>query len=95
MATSATTTTKAKYEMVYTTWERINSGGWYLTGLFDTLEQAHAKRDEVQRAAQQLLQRSDLFDTIEVESRTYLRDVRTGTLTLMSSGGVVDPTGIA
>ena len=95
MATSATTTTKAKYEMVYTTWERINNGGWYLTGLFDTLEQAHAKRDEVQRAAPQLLQRSDLFDTIEVESRTYLRDVRTGTLTLMSSGGVVDPTGIA
>lgn len=84
-----------KYEMVYTTWERINSGEWYLTGLFDTLEDAHAKRDAVQRAAQQLLQRSDRFDTIEVESRTYVRDVHTGTLTLMSSGGAIFPTGIA
>ena len=83
-----------KYEMVHTTWERINGGEWYLTGLFDTLEGAHAKRDAVQRAAQQLLQRSDRFDTVEVESRTYVRDVRTGTLTLMSSGRVVDPTGI-
>ena len=84
-----------KYEMVYTTWERINRGGWYLTGLFDTLEQAHAKRDAVQQAASELLQRSDRFDTIEVESRTYVRDVQSGTLTLMSSGQVVDPTGIA
>ena len=82
-----------KYEMVYTTWERINGGWWYLTGLFDTLEDAHAKRDAVQRAAQQLLQRSDRFDTIEVEFRTYVRDVQSGTLTLMSSGRAVDPTG--